>query len=41
MLIDSDLPKKFWAKVMEIVNYFYNKLPIKNKNYSKIIPKEM
>lgn len=40
ILINNHLSNNFWTKVIEAANYFYNKLPIKNKNYSKIIPKK-
>lgn len=40
ILINSGFSNDFWAKVMKTINYFCNKLLIKNKNHDKIIPKK-
>lgn len=40
ILINSSFFNNFWAKVMEITNYFQNKLSTKSKNYGEIILKK-
>lgn len=37
LLIDGDLPKKFWAEAMKTANYFWNHLPTKIESYGKLI----
>lgn len=40
MLINNGLPNGFWIKVIEIINYLQNKLPIRSRTYSEMIPGE-
>lgn len=40
ILIDSSLPNAFWAEVIEMANYISNGLPIKSRNYRKLIFKK-
>lgn len=40
MLIDNDLPNRFWAEVMRTANYIQNTLPTKSRNHREIIPEE-
>lgn len=40
MFIDSGFSNNFWAEAIEIANYLRNKLPIRSKNHSKIIPEK-
>lgn len=40
LLIDSDLPNNFWAKVMEIANYLWNCLPTKTESHKELILEE-
>lgn len=39
-LIDNRLPNNFQVKIIEIANYFQNRVLTKSKNYKKIIPKK-
>lgn len=41
ILINNDLPNRFYAEVMETTNYLQNRLPIKSKNYSEMIPEKL
>lgn len=40
MLINSDLPNRFWVEIIEIANYLRNRLLTKTKTHGEIIPKE-
>lgn len=40
LLIDSDLPLKFWAEVINITNYLQNRFFIKNKK-DELISKKL
>lgn len=40
ILIDSRLPNRFWAKVMETANHLWNKLLIRSKSHGKVVSKE-
>lgn len=37
MLINNRLSNRFWAKAIEMANYFRNRLPTKTKIQKKII----
>lgn len=39
-LIYNSLPNSFWIEVIETVNYLQNRLPMKSRNYDKIISVE-
>lgn len=41
MLIDTGLPNRFWAEVMETANYLQNRLPNRSKYHGKTIPEEV
>lgn len=40
ILINSRLLNNFWAKVIEMVNYFQNRLSTKNMNHKEVIFKK-